>query len=215
MALKHLPVAMVATLALAGCGTELLAIPATAPTPSFTSIAEADQALEQARRDRASLEKAYTDSERVCYERFFVNRCLDEAKERRRVGMGVVRATEVEAERYKRETAANDHDRELARIEAQLALEESARAAEPPAPPRDPKMDAPPTPSGKPLAQRKAEKAARDAVLAKKDATSAARRAQLVKDREARRAESARRQQAVEEKRKAREAEQVADPKPQ
>jgi hypothetical protein len=210
MANKYLPVAIAAALFLTGCGTELLAIPAAAPVPSFTSVPEAEKALEQATRDRVKLESEFAERERVCHERFFVNRCLDEAKEKRRVGMGIVRAIEVEAERYKRETAANDHDRELARVEAQLAVEEASRAAAPP-PPTAPEVTEPPKPTGKPLAQRLAEKAARDAARAKKDAANATRRAKAVADREARRAESLRRQQQVEEKRKAREEEKARD----
>ena len=204
MATKFLPVAIAAALSLTGCGTELLALPAAAPIPSFTSVAEADEALAKARRDRAILDAAYTERERVCYERFFVNRCLDEARETRRAGMAVARAAEVEAERYKRETVANDHDRELARVEAELAVEEAARRAEAPPPRPDPAADEPPTPSGKPLVQRRAEKAQRDAERARKDAAIAARRAKAVADREARRAESQRRQQAVEEKKRKR-----------
>jgi hypothetical protein len=206
MATKSLIAALAAVLCLTGCGTELLAIPAAAPIPSFTSVAEADKALEQAKRDRQALESAYAGRERVCYERFFVNRCLDEAKEKRRAGLGAVRAAEVEAERYKRETLANDHDRELARVEAQLAMEEAARAAEPQEPPKV-IADGPPPPSGKTLVQRQAEKAARDAALAKQDAESATRRAKKVAEIERRKADSLRRQQAVEEKRKARAAE--------
>lgn len=213
MANKYLPVAIAAALFLTGCGTELLAIPAAAPVPSFTSVTEAEQALDQAKSDRTKLEAEFAQRERVCHERFFVNRCLDEAKERRRAGMGIVRAIEVEAERYKRETAANDHDRELARVEAQLAIEEASRAAEA-TPPRAPETDEPPKPSGKPLSQRLAEKAAREAALAKKDAASAARRAKAVADREARRAASERRQKAVEEKKRERAEKESKQPTP-
>ena len=71
----------VAALTLAGCGTMLLP-PNISPvvTPS-RSVAEADARLAETRASRTRVEATYLANEQRCYEKFFVNNCLDKAKE--------------------------------------------------------------------------------------------------------------------------------------
>ncbi|HEU4850775.1 MAG TPA: hypothetical protein VFT37_01320, partial [Telluria sp.] len=97
--------ALLALALLSGCASYLRAPADTPVVAAPASVAAADAALAKAKADRVAIEAAYARSEALCYERFFVNNCLDKAKETRRVGLVGVRAVEVEMERYKRQVA--------------------------------------------------------------------------------------------------------------
>jgi hypothetical protein len=84
------------------------------PAESIQSLERAEQALVEAARQRAAIEGQYAMDQRECYPRFFTTSCLDEAKERRRVALGQVRAVEVEANTYKRRATVLERDKALA-----------------------------------------------------------------------------------------------------
>jgi len=122
---------------LGACASERQA-PPPAPSSPTTSVAQADERLAAVAAERAAIAANYAAREAVCYEKFFVNNCLDEAKERRRSADAVQRAIEIEAEHFKRKHKVEERDREMAEAEARYREEEARTAAEPPPPPRAP-----------------------------------------------------------------------------
>jgi colicin import membrane protein len=79
----------------------------------------------RARRDRSPLRRR---AKRVCYDKFFVTSCLDEAKERRRSGLAAQRAIEVQAERFKRQAGGRRARPQTGRAEKKFREEEAALA---------------------------------------------------------------------------------------
>lgn len=201
---------MAAACALCGCTTVLLPPNVTPVVARSTSVADAQRKLERVKTERAEVEAGYAASEQVCYAKFFVNDCLDAAKEKRRSALAMLRAIEVEAELFERRAAVEQRDREVARAIREYEAEEARLAAMPPAPPRvpaEPRASAP-----KPaLAGRSAQRAAREAERAAKAPQDAAERAANVAEFEARKLESAQRQQRVAAK-KAEKAAKAAQP---
>jgi len=174
---------------LAACATTDPA-PMTLPTDPPTSVAQADQRLAAVAKERAAIEARYAEREAVCYEKFFVNKCLDEAQERRRTALSAQRAIEVEAERYKRRVKVEERDRAMAKAEAEYQAQEAALAAQPPAPPREPSALPPPRPRA--ANERQKQRGREDA-----ERLSATERAANVKDFEERKRKSEERQKEV------------------
>jgi len=179
---------------LAACSTTQPAAP-DVPPPASTSTAQAQERLAAVAAERRAIETRYAEREVVCYDKFFVNNCLDEAREQQRVALLEQRAIEIEASRYLRQAKVDERNRALAVAEAAFQKEEAELAANPPpvkAPPNT-AMPAPrttPTESSAARAKRLQENAAR--------AESAqARAAQNVAAAEARRVESIERQKQV------------------
>jgi hypothetical protein len=189
---KLLP--MMLSLLLAACGTNRPA-PRAAPPPPVTSVAQADQQLAAVARERAGIEARFAERERVCYDKFFVNRCLDEAKERRRSALAAQRAIEVQAERFKRQAVVDERDRKLAKAEKKYREEEAAMAAQPPQPSRE--VQEAPAPRAPTVPGRVAERNAKLKAAQAKEAADAQKRAQNVRDFERRKAEVEERQRDV------------------
>ena len=55
--------------------------------PQTHSVEQADARLAEVARDRAAVQAEYDAAEQVCNAKFFVNYCLDKAKEKRRVAL--------------------------------------------------------------------------------------------------------------------------------
>jgi hypothetical protein len=182
---------------LAACASQDVA-PREVPPPPVTSVAQADQQLAAVARERAAIEARFAERERVCYDKFFVNNCLDEAKERRRSALAAQRAIEVQAERFKRQAIVDERDRNLAEADRRFKEQEARLAAEPPKAAPEPAPLPPPRKATVPgrVAQRDARLRARQ----QKDAAEAGKRAQNVRDYEARKAESEERQRKVAER---------------
>ncbi|MGZ8341453.1 MAG: hypothetical protein ACXWU9_17945 [Telluria sp.] len=193
--------------ALSACSYVLLPPNVRHVAPVSKAVTEADRKLDQAASQRAAIEAEFAASEHVCYTKFFVNNCLDKAKEKRRSELAVVRSVEIEAEYYKRKVKAEERDRQLA--EAQK--EDDARAAELAArPPRPEVVEEPAAAAPKPTrVNREAAHAAKMKRIAEKDAAAAAKRAENVKQFEEKRKEAERRQAEREERR----AKQAAESK--
>ncbi|MES2935104.1 MAG: hypothetical protein V4805_16635 [Pseudomonadota bacterium] len=81
---------------------------------AVASVEQADQILLDVAQNRVKVEALYADQERICDARFFVTRCLDEARGRRREAMSQLRAMEIEANRYKRRANVDGRDKALA-----------------------------------------------------------------------------------------------------
>ncbi|WP_229411093.1 MULTISPECIES: hypothetical protein [unclassified Massilia] len=165
------------------------------PPPPVTSVAQADQQLAAVARERAAVEARFAERERVCYDKFFVNRCLDDAKERRRSALAAQRAIEVQAERFKRQAVVDERDRKLAEADKKYREEEARLAAEPPKP--APQVQEAPAPRAPTVPAREAKRDARLKEAQAKEAADAPKRAQNARDYERRKAESEERQREV------------------
>ncbi len=179
-------------------GQEPVGAPAVPPTHS---VEQADAKLAQVAKERAVLEAEFAASEKACYERFFVNNCLDKAKEKRRVGMNAQRAIEVEAQHFKRQHAVDVRDRELEERARKDAAEEAARAAKPPVKHTAPEDKPLPRPAAISLEQRQAEHEAKLQRQAAEEAAKAGERAANVKKYEKKKADSIKRQADIAAKR--------------
>ncbi|MGJ7914157.1 hypothetical protein ACI48D_01570, partial [Massilia sp. LXY-6] len=169
--------------------------PQEAPPPPVTSVAQADQQLATVAHERAAIEARYAERERVCYDKFFVTRCLDEAKERRRSSLAAQRAIEVQANRFKRQAAVEERDRKLAEADQRYRQEEARLAAQPPQPTRE--VQPAPAPRAPTVPSRVAARDAHLKEIQAKEAADAPKRAKNVRDFERRKAESEERQREV------------------
>jgi hypothetical protein len=196
---KLLCAAMLAALAMPAMAQKLGQMPIGAPAvPPSHSVEQADSRLAQVAKDRAAAEAEYSAAEQVCYTKFFVNNCLDKAKETRRERLAALRAIEIEANHFKRKFAVDQRDRELEDRAQQDAAEEAARAAQPAPAPREEAAERPPArPPAVTPAQRQAEHDARVKRQQAQDAAEAPQRAQKAEEYRRRVAESERRQARV------------------
>jgi hypothetical protein len=196
---------------LAACGSAPV-VPKEPVIPPVTSVAQADQQLAAVARERAAIEARFAERERVCYNKFFVNRCLDEARERHRNSLAVQRAIEIQANRFKRQAVVDERDRQMAIADKRFQEEEARLAAQPPKP--APAVAPEPPPRAPVAPARIAERNARIKAAEQQDAKEADKRAQNVRDYEARKAESEDRQRRVAERkaeRAAKEAKEAAE----
>ena len=97
--------------------------------PPTVTMAEADAKLKQVASERAAAESAYAARELVCYDRFFVNNCLDKAKETRRMTLVRLRAIEAEASHFQRAESVRLRDADLARTQQDARDELAERTA--------------------------------------------------------------------------------------
>ena len=202
--------ALVAAL-LAACGTAPEVATIAAPAP-IGSVAEADARLAAVARERAAIEARFASRERVCYEKFLVNHCLDEAKDRRRGALAAQRLIEIDAEHYKRAAKVAERDRAMAAADAEYKADEARLAAEPPVP--APPVSEPPPPRPRSVAARVGQHKEREQQAAARERAEASRRAANVAAFEKRKAESEERQRMV-AKRKAEKAAKDAKQQPQ
>lgn len=178
---------------LAACGTAPEAPVAVPPTSH--SVAQASQRLEQVQKERAAIEANYAESERACYERFFVNHCLNKVKEGRRVALANQRAIEIEASHFLRQARVDERDRAMAEADARYKEEEARFAAEPPPPPRETTEAPPPRPA--PVAERIAKHNEKMREVEARERADASKRAANVAAYNKRKAEAEARQREV------------------
>ena len=188
---------LVAALGLAGC--TLLPPTVTPVVPTSTSVEQANRKLAEVAAARAAIESTFATNEQACYTKFFVNSCLDAARERRRSALAYQAALEDEAQYYKRKAAVDERDREVARAIKEFEADE-ARAATIPAPPPRAEVTAPPVAPRATLASRSAKRAAKEAQRAAQEQAEAPKRAAKVKEFEERKLEAEERQRKVAEK---------------
>lgn len=195
---------VLACAALSACSYVLLPPNVQHVAPPSTSLAEAGSKLADAKARRAAIEAEFAASEQACYNKFFVNSCLDNAREERREGLAVVRAIEVEAELFQRREKANARDRALAEAQKEFEAEAVQRAANP-----RPERVEEPAPPPKPIASRvnrEAQNAAKLKRIADQEAAEAGKRAENAANFEKKRQESERRQAERAERQAEREA---------
>lgn len=192
--LRHAGVVVVVSL-LAACGSERLVsdpVPVVAPT---TSVAQADARLAAVVAERAAIEARHAEREVVCYGKFFVTNCVEEAKERRRLALATQRAIEIEAEHFKRKNKVDERDKAIAEADVKFQAEEAASAVQPVAAPKKTSAAPPPRPTTVP--GRIAKRDARAAQEAAAEPANAATRAANAAAFEERKRKSEERQQAV------------------
>jgi hypothetical protein len=193
---------------LAACASKRPAEVSTALPPT-TSVAQADERLAAVAAERAAIESRHAEREVLCYDKFFVNNCLDEAKERRRLALAAQREIEVEAEHFKRKNTVEQRDKAMAQAEAKFQAEEAEAAGQPPA---APKTIAPVPPArGSSVAGRMARRDARAAQEAAAAPADAATRAARVAAFEERRRKSEERQREVAQRKAERAAKRAAE----
>ena len=182
------------SLMLGACSNAELAREEAPPAPT-TSPEQAEQRLAAVAAERAAIEARFADREVVCYDKFFVNRCLDEAREVRRAALVTQRAIEIEASHYLRRLKVEERDKAIAEADAAYAEEEAKLAADPP-PLKEPASAAKPprAKAGESRVVRSQQRAQEAAANAEKDA---AERAANVAAYEERRRKSEERQKEV------------------
>ena len=146
--------------------------------PATLSVEEADAKLKQSASEREAAENEFAARELECYNKFFVNNCLDKAKEKRRLTLVRLRAIDAEANYFKRAESVRLRDIDLARTQESARLDAEQRAAAVPKPVKVVAPEpAPPKPQGASVAEREAAQAAKMAKQAAADAAEAPRRA--------------------------------------
>lgn len=167
-----------------------------ASAQNVKSVQQADAALVKVAQDRATITDEFTASERECYTRFFVNNCLDKAKEKRRAALADVRVREVDAQHFKREDSVARRDADLAERARKDADEAMLRAAQPLKPAKE-EREAPKPSSGPSLAEREAQHEAKVKRQEQEEAANASKRAASVDAFARKQTESERRQKEV------------------
>ena len=212
--LCKLAAALGLALALSACahqGEAALDVVGAPQVPATLSVEEADAKLKLAASEREAAENEFAARELECYNKFFVNSCLDTAKEKRRLILVRLRAIEAEANHFKRAESVRLRDIDLARTQETARLDAEQRAAALPKPVKVVAPEpAPPKPQGKSLAQREAEYAARVNKQAAEEAAEAPRRAEREAAFARKQAEAAARQQRVAARLAERQAEAAA-----
>jgi colicin import membrane protein len=84
------------------------------PTGSITSVAQANRALEDVKKGRKEIELRFKAEEKACYKIFLANKCVAEAKERRRVALAEVKPIQIQADHFKRHDAVVKREKALA-----------------------------------------------------------------------------------------------------
>lgn len=198
-------------LALSACahqGVAALDVVGAPQVAATHSVVEADAKLLAASNERAAAEKEFLDREQVCYARFFVSDCLDQAKEKRRLILVRLRAVEAEANHFKRAESVRLRDVELARTQEDARIDaEKRNAATPKAVKVVAPEPAPPKPAGMSLEQRQAEHDAKVKKQAAQEAADAPLRAAREADFARKQAEAIERQKRVAQRLAERQAE--------
>lgn len=85
------------------------------PYGSISSPEAAQRALDDIAGARARIDATYSEEQRRCYGKFFVNHCLSEARERHRRSLEPLTPIEVEANQFLRQRKVDERDAGLAR----------------------------------------------------------------------------------------------------
>lgn len=98
------------------------------PLESLTSVEVANKALTEVADAKAEVAARDLEQRRACYTKFFVNHCLDAAKEQRRLALKAIRPIDVTANAFLRKDRADERDKALAANEVQRPAEETQKA---------------------------------------------------------------------------------------
>ncbi|MET3130041.1 colicin import membrane protein [Oxalobacteraceae bacterium GrIS 1.11] len=194
--MKAIYATMLALTVAAGAAAQEPAVPQAVPEVRGThSVEEVDATLAYAQQQRDAAEALFAASEKICYTKFFVNHCLDKAKEKRRAELASLRIIEGEASHFKRADSVDKRDRALVEQQEKSTLDAAGRLTTAPktVPPEVP----PKSTSGKTVAQRDAEHQAKLQKQAAQETADVSKRAANVAAFEAKQRESLERQRKV------------------
>jgi hypothetical protein len=100
------------------------------PAATIGTVETADQALSEVATVRAAVDSRFTEDQRLCFSKFFVASCVEDAKERRRHALAQVRPIEVQANQFKRRAVVIERDQALADKRAEELRDAPQRAAQ-------------------------------------------------------------------------------------
>ena len=125
---RHLAAVGILLLGAVSCAQRQVAPAPSAPVHSFSSAAEANQAIDRVEKESAVIEQRYIDERSACFSRFLTTACLDAALDRRRSALSSLRDLEVQAKAWLRKDRADRRDEALARRRADDARDTQERA---------------------------------------------------------------------------------------
>lgn len=96
--------------------------------PAIDSVEHADQVIRGISRQRSSVAVQYAKDQQDCSSVFFMTRCLDDARERRREALSSLRGPEIEANAFKRRARVVERDQVLE--EKRMKSEQEASTAQ-------------------------------------------------------------------------------------
>ena len=83
------------------------------PAGSIIAVDQADRAIAEVKKGRELIEARFKREEKACYDTFLANRCVAQAKDRRRLALAEIQPIEVQANRFKRHDAVVKRDKVL------------------------------------------------------------------------------------------------------
>jgi len=83
------------------------------PDDIITNVGQADEVLSMVTLARSQIDWRYRQKEQICFDKFFMNYCLQEARDERRVDLASVKKREVAANFFKRKNDVENMDRNL------------------------------------------------------------------------------------------------------
>ncbi|AMP10382.1 hypothetical protein CAter282_2651 [Collimonas arenae] len=98
------------------------------PLESLTTVETANKAVADVADAKAEVEARDLEQRRACYQKFFMNYCLDQAKEQRRLAMKTIRPVDITANAFLRRDRADERDRALEIHDAGLPAEAAQKA---------------------------------------------------------------------------------------
>jgi len=107
------PAVLAADIELKPVGQPAAELSARYPLETLTSVETANRALADVADAKAEVEARDLEQRRVCYQKFFVNHCLDIAKEQRRQAMKTIRPIDITANAFLRKDRADERDKAL------------------------------------------------------------------------------------------------------
>lgn len=98
------------------------------PLETLNSVQTSNRALADVANAKAEVEARDLEQRRACYAKFFVNHCLDAAKEQRRLALKAIRPVDITANAFLRKDRADERDKALAVHDAQQPAEAAQKA---------------------------------------------------------------------------------------
>ncbi|HWW07677.1 hypothetical protein [Collimonas sp.] len=98
------------------------------PLETLNSVETANRALADVADAKAEVEARDLEQRRACYQKFFVNNCLDAAKEQRRQAMKTIRPVDITANAFLRKDRADERDKALEVHAAEQPAEAAQKA---------------------------------------------------------------------------------------
>ena len=83
------------------------------PRTAIDSVEHADEVIRDVAGQRTAVAARYAREQQACSSVFFMTRCLDEARERRRAALASLRPPEIEANAFKRRDRVTERDKAI------------------------------------------------------------------------------------------------------